>query len=77
MFGSIGLPEITIIMLIALLIFGPKKLPEIGRSLGSAMRELRKAARDFSSSIEQLDVDGEPAATQKEGEPESCHTDKN
>ena len=55
--GSLGFQEIAVIMLIALLIFGPKKLPEIGRTLGSAMRELRKAARDFSSSIEELDRD--------------------
>ncbi|MCX6375774.1 MAG: twin-arginine translocase TatA/TatE family subunit [Armatimonadetes bacterium] len=55
--GSLGFQEIAVIMLIALLIFGPKKLPEIGRTLGSAMRELRKAARDFSSSIEDLDRD--------------------
>ena len=53
--GSLGFQEIAVIMLIALLIFGPKKLPEVGRTLGSAMRELRKAARDFSTSIEELD----------------------
>ena len=55
--GSLGFQEVAIILLLALLIFGPKKLPEIGRTLGGAMRELRKAARDFSSSIEQLDVE--------------------
>jgi len=54
--GSIQFPEIIVILLIALLLFGPKKLPEIGRTLGKAMRELRKAAREFSSSVEQLDV---------------------
>jgi TatA/E family protein of Tat protein translocase len=53
--GSIQFPEIVVILLIALLLFGPRKLPEIGRTLGSAMRELRKAAREFSSSIEQLE----------------------
>ena len=55
--GSLGFQEVAVILLLALLIFGPKKLPEIGRTLGGAMRELRKAARDFSSSIEQLDVE--------------------
>lgn len=57
MFGSIGTNEIVVIMLIALLLFGPKKLPEIGRTVGSAMRELKKAARDFTSSMEQIDTD--------------------
>ena len=54
--GSIGYPEILVILLIALLLFGPKKLPEVGRTLGKAMRELRKMAREFSSSVEELDV---------------------
>lgn len=54
--GSIGFPEIVAILLMALLIFGPKKLPEIGRTIGSAMRELRKVSRDFSSTIEELDI---------------------
>ena len=65
--GSLGFQEIAIIMLLALLVFGPKKLPELGRTLGSAMRELRKAARDFSSSIDQLDKDDDvPADKEKE-----------
>lgn len=55
--GSIQFPEIAIILLLALLLFGPKKLPEIGRTLGNAMRELRKAAQEFSTSMEQLDTD--------------------
>ena len=38
MFGNIGLPEMLVILAIALLIFGPKKLPEVGRSIGKAMR---------------------------------------
>jgi sec-independent protein translocase protein TatA len=57
MFGSIGSPEIIVIMLIALLLFGPKKLPEIGRTLGGAVRELKKAAREFTSSIENISAD--------------------
>lgn len=54
--GSIQFPEIVVILLIALLLFGPKKLPEIGRTMGKAMRELRNAAREFSSSVQELDV---------------------
>lgn len=55
--GSVQFPEIAVILLLALLLFGPKKLPEIGRTLGSAMRELRKAARDFTSSVEEIEKD--------------------
>lgn len=57
MFGSIGTNEIILIMLIALLLFGPKKLPEIGRTIGSTVRELKRAARDFTTSIEQIETE--------------------
>ena len=55
--GSVGFPEIVVIFLLALLVFGPKKLPEIGRSLGNAIREFRKATKEFTSSIEELEID--------------------
>lgn len=44
---GIGLPEMAVIMVVALLIFGPKKLPEIGRSLGKALRGFQEASQDF------------------------------
>ena len=44
---GIGLPEMGLIMIVALLVFGPKKLPEISRSLGSAIRDLQKASKQF------------------------------
>jgi len=46
---GIGLPEMALIMVIALLIFGPKKLPEIGRSLGKALRSFQDASKEFES----------------------------
>jgi TatA/E family protein of Tat protein translocase len=49
--GSLGLPEIIFIMVIALLIFGPKRLPEIGRTLGKGMAEFRKATNDLKNTI--------------------------
>lgn len=52
MFGSIGLPEIIIILALALLVFGPKKLPEIGRSIGKALREFRRASDEIKQKIE-------------------------
>ncbi|HIK56910.1 MAG TPA: TatA/E family twin arginine-targeting protein translocase [Synechococcales cyanobacterium M55_K2018_004] len=44
---GIGLPEMALIFVVALLIFGPKKLPEIGRSLGKAIRGFQEASREF------------------------------
>ncbi|XZN92982.1 MAG: TatA/E family twin arginine-targeting protein translocase [Microcoleus sp.] len=46
---GIGLPEMAVIFTIALLVFGPKKLPEIGRSMGKALRGFQDASRDFES----------------------------
>lgn len=46
---GIGLPEMGLILLIALLVFGPKKLPEIGRSLGKAIRGFQDASKEFES----------------------------
>ncbi len=44
---GIGLPEMALILVVALLIFGPKKLPEIGRSLGKALKGFQEASREF------------------------------
>jgi sec-independent protein translocase protein TatA len=46
---GIGLPEMAVIFTIALLVFGPKKLPEIGRSIGKAIRGFQEASREFES----------------------------
>lgn len=46
---GIGLPEMVLIMAVALLIFGPKKLPEIGQSLGKAIKGFQDASREFES----------------------------
>lgn len=46
---GIGLPEMALIMVLALLIFGPKKLPEIGRSLGKAIRGFQEASKEFET----------------------------
>jgi sec-independent protein translocase protein TatA len=45
MFGSIGTPELIIIFVIALIIFGPRKLPELGRSLGKSIAEFKRFQR--------------------------------
>lgn len=53
MFGSIGTPELIVIFVVALLVFGPRKLPEIGRSVGKAIREFKKASDEIKNRIEE------------------------
>lgn len=61
---GLGLPELIIILVIILVIFGPKKIPEIGKSLGSAVRELRKSTADDSSDNDKTEAKKE-AETKK------------
>jgi sec-independent protein translocase protein TatA len=51
-FFGIGLPEMILIFVVALLIFGPKKLPEIGRSLGKAIRGFQDATNEFKNEFQ-------------------------
>jgi TatA/E family protein of Tat protein translocase len=53
MFPSLGFPELLIIMVIALIIFGPRKLPELGRSLGKSIGEFKKASNELKSTLEE------------------------
>lgn len=58
MFGSLGGPEVLFIFVLALLLFGPRKLPEIGRAFGRTLAEFRKATNDFRQSLErEIDVE--------------------
>jgi len=52
MFGSLGMPELIFILLIALLVFGPKRLPDVGRTLGKGLREFRKATTELKRTVE-------------------------
>ena len=53
MFGSIGMPELIIILVIALIIFGPRKLPELGKSLGRSLNEFKRASTELQNTLEQ------------------------
>lgn len=50
--GNIGFPELLVILVIALILFGGGKLPEVGRSLGQAIREFKSAMREVDPSTE-------------------------
>ncbi len=51
MFGGIGPQEILVILLIVLLLFGAKKIPEVARGLGKGIREFKKAAKDIQDEV--------------------------
>lgn len=53
MFGSIGMPELIVILVIALVVFGPRRLPEIGRSLGRTINEFKRASSSLQQTWEQ------------------------
>ena len=76
MLGSIGMPELIIIFVIALIIFGPRKLPELGRSLGKSLSEFKRASNELKSTLEEeIRLDEQRAnleASRKEKEKESA-----
>ena len=53
MFGSIGFPELLVIFVIALIVFGPKKLPDLGRSLGKSLAEFKRASAELRNTLEE------------------------
>jgi TatA/E family protein of Tat protein translocase len=52
MFGPLGVPELLLIFALVLIVFGPRRIPEIGRTLGKALGEFRKATDDLKNTIE-------------------------
>ncbi len=50
--GTVGVPEMIFIFILALLVFGPQKLPELGRTLGKALADFRKASNDLRETFE-------------------------
>jgi len=68
MFGRIGTQELLLILALVLIIFGPRKLPEIGRSLGRGLKEFKQAALELRESV---DVEEVKEQAPKEKNPES------
>ena len=61
MFGPLGFPEMIFILILGLLIFGPKRLPEVGRTIGKGMAQFRKATSDLRRTIEtEIALENEP-----------------
>jgi len=60
---GVGLPEMLLILVVALLIFGPQKLPEVGRSLGKAIRGFQDASREFEEELKREAANLEKSAT--------------
>lgn len=77
MFGSIGGPELIVIFVLALLIFGPRKLPQLGRTIGRGLAEFRKAATDLRQALDtEVAVEEDKARAARAIEP-SNQPDKN
>ena len=51
--GSIGFPELLVIFVIALIVFGPRRLPEIGKALGQGINEFKRASKDLQNRLEE------------------------
>lgn len=65
MFGPLGMPELVVIFVIALIVFGPRKLPELGKSLGKSLAEFKRASNELRNSLEdeiRLEEDKDRAA---------------
>ncbi len=77
--GNIGVPELLIILVVALIVFGPKKLPELGKSLGKGISEFRKASSELQASWEEgvKDIEKEASQPNPSGNPSSEAIAKN
>ena len=73
---DLGLPEMLFIVLLALLIFGPRKLPEIGRQLGKSLAEFKRASNEFKNQIEDevRQLEAEEAVKKAQETPEEENT---
>ena len=71
---GIGLPEMAVIAAVALLVFGPKRLPEFGRTLGKTLKGFQSASKDFEREITKPMAEPEPVADQDKALEASAET---
>jgi sec-independent protein translocase protein TatA len=76
MFGSVGMPELLVIFTIALLIFGPRKLPELGRSLGKTISEFKRATNELRETVEREVEADQTQAAPPPASPASDHSEE-
>ena len=73
--GPLGMPELIVIFVIALLVFGPRKLPELGRSLGKSLGEFKRASNELRNTLEEeVRVEEQREATQRVTAPAPADT---
>ena len=65
---GVGLPEMAVIAALGLVVFGPKKLPELGRSLGKTIKSLQKASSEFEDELKKVVSDSKEGTTMNEPE---------
>jgi len=71
MLGSLGFPELLVIFVIALIVFGPRRLPEIGKSLGQGISEFKRASKELQNRIED-EIEKDSARTRTTATPEAA-----
>jgi TatA/E family protein of Tat protein translocase len=73
--GNVGIPELIIIFTIALIIFGPRKLPELGKSLGKSLAEFKRASNELKSTLdEEIRMEERRSAERQEPPRVASHT---
>jgi TatA/E family protein of Tat protein translocase len=70
MLGSVGVPELIIIFTIALIIFGPRKLPELGKSLGKSLAEFKRASNELKNTLDEEIRSEERRSTERQEPPQ-------
>jgi sec-independent protein translocase protein TatA len=77
MLGGLGMPEILIILVVVLLLFGAKRLPEIGASMGKGIREFKKSINDVNRSVTEIERDERAELPRGDRAASAAHTDEN
>ncbi len=73
MLGSVGVPELIIIFTIALIIFGPRKLPELGKSLGKSLAEFKRASNELKNTLDEEIRLEERRSAERQEPPRATH----
>lgn len=77
MFGGIGVPEIMIVLLVILLFFGAKRIPELARGIGQGINEFKKASDDIKKEIEKGEKEGFGSSAKTQSKDSQEHATEN